>query len=259
LKRRYLILPFLTFILILIFALVPVSFISANPVNLVKNGDFSDGSDYWFSFDSIIAGGEAIVGPDAGFAFIQQIEIETPNKNLTYNVDVFPVTYGSGGYFEVAFRLKDGGADLGWDSLTYNTLPTGDWTHISFKLSDAWSPLPDFFDEMEIWLRAFSDCQVYCDNFSLKAPKEEVWVRDSEMKCKQVWVNEDNNFQFSFIYPYADNNWVRIYDMQGNMVYEIDMPLDNPNIIVDLPDGMYTVKTFHDQIAPIQEFVIGKP
>ena len=44
------------------------------------------------------------------------------------------------------------------------------------------------------------------------------------------------------------------------MVYEIDMPLDNPNIIVDLPDGMYTVKTFHDQTRqPIQEFVIGKP
>jgi hypothetical protein len=88
---------------------------------------------------------------------------------------------------------------------------------------------------------------------------EPVWIRDSEMKCKQVWINEGNMFQFSFIYPYADNNWVRIYDMSGNVVYEIDMPWDNPNIIVDLPDGMYTVKTFHDQIAPIQEFIIGKP
>ena len=55
-------------------------------------------------------------------------------------------------------------------------------------------------------------------------------------------------FQFSFIYPYADNNWVKIYDMAGNMVYEIDMPYDNPNIIADLPNGMYTVKTFHDQL-----------
>jgi len=33
----------------------------------------------------------------------------------------------------------------------------------------------------------------------------------------------------------------------------------NPNIIEDLPDGMYTVKTFHDQLEPLQEFIIGKP
>ena len=87
---------------------------------------------------------------------------------------------------------------------------------------------------------------------------EPVWVRDTQMKCKVVWINQDNMFQFSFIYPYADNNWVRIYDMAGNMVYEVDMPYDNPNIIVDLPNGMYTVKTFNDQPEPIQTFVIGK-
>jgi uncharacterized repeat protein (TIGR02543 family) len=88
---------------------------------------------------------------------------------------------------------------------------------------------------------------------------EPVWVRTMPMTCLRVWINEDNKFQFSFIWPYRDNNWVRIYDMAGNMVYEIDMPYDNPNIIVDLPDGMYTVKTFNDQPTPIQEFVIGKP
>ena len=47
--------------------------------------------------------------------------------------------------------------------------------------------------------------------------------------------------------------------MSGKEVYNIDMPYNNPNIIVDLPDGMYTVKTFHDQQEPIQTFVIGKP
>jgi hypothetical protein len=88
---------------------------------------------------------------------------------------------------------------------------------------------------------------------------EPVWIRDTEMKCKQIWINGDNNFQFSFIYPYANNNWVKIYDMNGKEVYNIDMPYDNPNIIVDLPDGMYTVKTFNDQPVPIQTFVIGKP
>ncbi len=80
------------------------------------------------------------------------------------------------------------------------------------------------------------------------------------MTCYRVWINEDNKFQFIFWYPYRDNNWVRIYDMSGKMVLEIDMPYDNPNLIVDLPDGMYTVKTFNiDKVNPIQTFVIGKP
>jgi hypothetical protein len=48
--------------------------------------------------------------------------------------------------------------------------------------------------------------------------------------------------------------------MSGKEVYIIDMPYDNPNIIVDLPDGMYTVKTFTvGRTEPIQTFVIGKP
>ena len=89
---------------------------------------------------------------------------------------------------------------------------------------------------------------------------EPVWVRTMPMTCYRVWINEDNKFQFIFWYPYSDNNWVKIYDMNGKIVYEVDMPYDNPNLIVDLPDGMYTVKTFNiDKVNPIQTFVIGKP
>ena len=90
-------------------------------------------------------------------------------------------------------------------------------------------------------------------------PFEMVAIRIKEMTCYRVWINEDNKFQFVFWYPYKDNNWVRIYDASGKMVYEIDMPYDDPNLIVDLPDGMYTVKTYHDQPEPLQEFIIGKP
>ena len=86
------------------------------------------------------------------------------------------------------------------------------------------------------------------------------WIRDHEMVCKMVWINEDNNFEFIFDYYYADNNWVRIYDMDGNMVWEIDFAHGENRFDVDLPDGMYTVKTFHlDHENPIQEFIIGKP
>jgi len=78
------------------------------------------------------------------------------------------------------------------------------------------------------------------------------------MTCWQVWINEDNDFQFIFWYPYKDNNWVRIYDMEDNMVYETDLPINDPNLIVDLPDGFYMVKTFHHDTL-LQEFLIGKP
>jgi len=78
------------------------------------------------------------------------------------------------------------------------------------------------------------------------------------MTCWQVWINEDNDFQFIFWYPYKDKNWVRIYDMEGSMVFEIDLPEYDPKLIVDLPDGMYMVKTYRDQEL-LQEFLIGKP
>ncbi len=80
------------------------------------------------------------------------------------------------------------------------------------------------------------------------------------MTCWQVYINEDNNFEFIFWWEYYNNNWVKIYDMEGNLVYEVDFPLGKPTFEVSLPDGMYTVRTFHDDMeSPIQEFIIGKP
>ena len=85
-------------------------------------------------------------------------------------------------------------------------------------------------------------------------------VRTNQMTCWQVWINEDNNFEFIFWWEYANNNWVKIYDMAGNEVFSIDMKKGSTCFEADLPDGMYTVKTFHDNYeAPIQEFIIGKP
>jgi hypothetical protein len=93
------------------------------------------------------------------------------------------------------------------------------------------------------------------------APPEEPapWVRDREMTCYQVWINEDNNFEFVFWWVYANNNWIQLYDMEGNLVWEVDFEKDKPQFEVDLPDGMYTVKTFHEEGHILQEFVIGKP
>lgn len=109
----------------------------------------------------------------------------------------------------------------------------------------------------------FSDDQYFTieEKPKTSAPPEEPapWVRDRDMTCFQVWVNEDNNFEFVFWWVYADNNWVQIYDMEGNLAWEVDFEKDKPQFEADLPDGMYTVKTFHEAGHILQEFIIGKP
>ncbi len=97
------------------------------------------------------------------------------------------------------------------------------------------------------------------ENGEEDAEEPSVWVRDVDMTCYQVWLNGDNAFEFVFWWEYENNNWVKIYDMEGNEVFSIDMPYGAANFVAELPDGMYTVKTFHEEGHILQEFLIGKP
>ena len=110
-------------------------------------------------------------------------------------------------------------------------------------------------DLIGIWF----DCE--CPSAPAAPAAPEPWVRgDRNMMCSKVWVNNDGCFELVFIYEYADNNHVMIYDMEGNLVYETNMEYQDAHIEVCLPDGMYTVKTYHDDFSePLQEFIIGKP
>ncbi len=140
----------------------------------------------------------------------------------------------------------DGTRSTGWIDVSAAVAP-GDRVTIKFYITDT--------DDDEV------DSAVIIDNFPFsksKGEEEVVWVRTMPMTCWQVWINEDNNFQFIFWYPYKDNNWVRIYDMEDNLVHETDLSINDPNLIVDLPDGFYMVKTFHHDKL-LQEFLIGKP
>jgi hypothetical protein len=112
--------------------------------------------------------------------------------------------------------------------------------------------------------RAFTGMKEVSGNGEGKEETKEeepvIWQRNHEMTCYQVWVNEDNDFEFVFWWEYKNNNWVKIYDMEGAEVFSIDMEKGNAHFKADLPDGMYTVKTFHNGFeTPMQEFVIGKP
>ena len=139
-------------------------------------------------------------------------------------------------------------------------LTGGDETTVttSFILDSSWVQFGTSRVRVEPDINTQGDWGVTVESAQLVTSEYNI-IRTREMTCFLAEITEDNMFRLVFIYPYRDNNWVRIYDMSGNMVYEIDMPYDNPIIIVDLPDGMYTVMTFHDQPEPLQTFVIGKP
>jgi hypothetical protein len=106
----------------------------------------------------------------------------------------------------------------------------------------------------------FTDYEMFNINGCRETDGEgKAWVRTMPMTCCQVFINEDDMFEFIFWYPYKSNNWVRIYDMEDNLVAEMEVLLDDPHIVVDIPDGIYTVRTYWLNTDPIQEFIIGKP
>jgi len=213
--------------------------ISLNDSNLVDNGYFCGTTTHWAKFN---------VQDTENYADykLETLSYEPPNwggalygiKFQTVGGDIFSVAFGppTGNV-----SLKSGMYVVYWDTFYPE----------SFRVNENAS-----VDNDQIkWIIAYYEGPIIGCSEAAPAP---VWVRTMPMTVWQVWINEDNAFQFIFWYPYKDENWVRIYDMDGNMVFEVDLPVHDPNLIVDLPDGMYTVKTFHG-LVPLQEFVIGKP
>ena len=142
-----------------------------------------------------------------------------------------------------------------WDIQMSNVLAAGNY-HYNLVISGDW----DMFNGEVYPIEPILNETHYFTITEEKIIQAQPWVRTKQMTCWQVWVNEDNNFEFIFRWEYANNNWVKIYDMSGNEVFAVDMKKGNPHFEADLPDGMYTVKTFHDDFeTPIQEFIIGKP
>ena len=280
------------FLLTLILLILPAGYLYAQP-NLITNGDFEtqDYASWTFEATSGSTGSTDVISENSGanyFAYIQtyngdigyyqDISITSPDLALSFDVRssvdnlhnhfYYTLTYYSGGTSGTIIATR------GWNE----TIEYTNWTTISDPNVMDTFPSTDFSnaDTVRVRFRVIynSSTQQYVksdfDNFILtynetpsqateEVVEEPFWVRTMPMTCWQVWINEDNNFQFIFWYPYKDNNWVRIYDMEGNMVFEVDLPVHDPNLIVDLPDGFYLVKTFHCSDEPIQEFIIGKP
>jgi hypothetical protein len=296
-KKRFLIISLASAILILIF--FPASFLNADPANLVINGDFETG-DFtgWDQHNDLRDLGIYDIGDDGSnnylilktdgedsYAFIDQTISGITNTDLALNYRYWLKSFSSSATppFNNTVFL----------SLTFNK--TGEWnsvgkiTHLFTAPTDSWislSPGLNITDEVtsdfdSIYIRlqvyryfeeAGNDLEIWFDDVSLTertypsnsnleiVSEPQPWIRDREMTCYQVWINEDNNFEFVFWWEYANNNWVKIYDLDSNEVFSIDMEKGKARFEADLPDGFYTVKTFHDGFeTPIQEFLIGKP
>ena len=275
--------------IVLIFLLIPSSFLGAKPANILQNGDFETGSfvpgwspsfatvfydnTYGGTF-SYVASLKVIPGIN-NVSVINQFIDNYYSSNLNLSFSYWNVFSSGESSVEINFidsstnlsnaRLATGNLpyNSSWESRSYNILQWWDNEHpnTSFPYFDRILVSAKQFGNVfgDLWVDNFYLGQVQASNPSSDTIKPD-WVRTMPMTCWNVWINEDNNFQFSFIYPYKNNNWVKIYDMGVNLVYESDLPYKNPNLIVDLPDGTYTVKTFHNDMSiPIQEFVIGKP
>jgi len=190
----------------------------------IKPGKCGEGTEVTFS----VSRGSGWVNPIAYFIL----------NTATY-VGPFPITFSNGTW--------QGTVSLG-------VLPPGHHILFLFINEGLWGGPGPILASVEV--APFFDIEE-CDEE--KPEPEPESVRTHPLTCWQVFINDEGNFEFIFFWEYADNNWVKIYDMDGNLVYEIDFSYGKPRFEVDLPDGMYTVRTFHDGFEnPIQEFVIGK-
>jgi len=172
-KKRWFVLSII--LIIIIFTLLPISNLRANPGNLVANGGFDSGSlSSWNTWGDIrmyqdAAGLYSNAGNTAG---ISQ-KINTSQKNLIFSCDISPRYSGSSSGVQIAFNIYKNGAQLGQAFGYFNNLTPMQFSHISFKVSDFWSqntgaPYADF-DQIEIVAETYNGCIAFFDNFSLES------------------------------------------------------------------------------------------
>ena len=135
------------------------------------------------------------------------------------------------------------------------------------KLSKVWqnwhgTSLPDF-DEVEIRFSIdyygeayFDNIRLYCPSAAAPAaePEPEPWIRgDRHMVCSLVEVDENGCFEFTFIYEYADNNWVSIFNKDTKeLVHQINMPYGKANFEACLENNTTYVVFTHR--APMSSY-----
>ena len=213
--------------------IVPFNFLSASP-NLLTNGDFETG-DFtgWNHYDATVFydntfGGTfsyvaslkvipATQGGEYASVISQHIyNIYSPDLTLSFSYwNVF-----SSGRSIIEIDFIDSSTNLSTASLITEDLPYSSfWQTKSYDILQWWnSEHPGisfpYFDEVSVIARqsgnVFGD--LWVDNIYLgkaqspvssEAYEKPVWIRTMPMTCWQVWINEDNNFQFIFWYPYV--------------------------------------------------------
>jgi hypothetical protein len=281
-KKIFLIL--ISIVVISVPTFLPINSICPSPANYVNNGDFETGSfDPWQQYGSTVYNDSGNFVARHGFStdnsWIGQ-DVPVSTKNLIFSFSFKPLVFSNDpdpSSIGVYLKFYKDGNKVGNNLLL--TINPGDFQLGLWQTVNAYVPywyksvygssLPDI-DKILVNATYSGGVAntIYFDDFMLvpvqssaqeSEPQEKVWERDHEMQCFQVWINEDNNFEFVFWWAYENNNWVQIFDIEGNLVWQTDFEKEKPQFEVHLPDGMYNVKTFHEAGHILQEFIIGKP
>ena len=192
-KKKFLM--FSALILLFVFTLFPISTLTANPGNFIKNGDFSDNLNGWQSIGTVnIISEEANLGTGGSF-IISQISqnVNICDEDAILGFDLKPIHSGPGP-FSVGINIFNNNVNIGAAWYFYHVLPADPWASYSFKLSDLWNDyhgtsMPNF-DKVLIFAETTYGLFVF-DNFSLEGDpcpdkEPEVWVRTMPMTCWQV-------------------------------------------------------------------------
>lgn len=81
--------------------------------------------------------------------------------------------------------------------------------------------------------------------------------RQHELTCWQINI-VDEGYEVILFYLYYNNNWMYVYDMEGNLCFAEDIPKNNPVVTLKLGEGPYRVVLSHEAGKILQEFTIGK-
>jgi hypothetical protein len=202
-KRRYVILPILTLALILVFSLIPVSFISAD-TNLAKNSSFSSDLDNWQNSGLVTNVAIDIIGGDYGkvlhvkgddtygngdYEYWEGVwqDIHTSNKDLRFSLDWNIFSYSSNsedGSINCGYFLLDDSYNL-IGQANYSWQESPGWHHDSETIKNMWADthgganLIDF-DYIEIYVGTWYIADAYFDNVKLTYPEAAKKKADTE-------------------------------------------------------------------------------
>jgi len=259
-KKRYLILPILTLAFILVFTLLPVSFISADPGWVYKTTNELNKAKQTPGHIGQLTPYVNLVDTAVGAVTLDFVGSYTGGHYFEYRIDGEVLTSGTPHVFLNTIHGDTSEYEYPGVWVVANTIQQRILSacktvevRLALGAENDW-----YFDWVSFDVLPGA-CKGSSEEEEEEAAEPAIWERNHEFQCWQVWVNEQNQFEFVFVWEYANNNHVQILDKEGNIVFYTDLPKGDCHFTADLPDGTYTVQNYHEAGHILREFTISKP